>query len=188
MMLMTNWIIFPKPRSFRHCELIYIILKSFFFTTVYITTKMYSNESYHLGEPAAMTMPNLREWLIKGALTSAIARTGAYLLGEKSQINLLGMQTPSAVAIGLSAGVGSIAADGIHQYVLPLIPANEKYQNVEAAALGIFSSSAATAIVSSVLGNSAILPMALLGGSSYVASDWSFHTILTKPDGSPMWM
>ena len=149
---------------------------------------MYSNESYHPGEPAAMIMPNLREWLIKGALTSAIAGTGAYLLGEISQINLLGMKTPSAVAIRISAGVGSIAADTVHQYVLPLIPANEKYQNIEAAALSIGSSLLATAFVSSLLGNSAILPTALLGGGAYAASDYSYHTILTKPDGSLMWM
>lgn len=117
------------------------------------------------------TMDALRKGAITGAISSAAA---ALVFGEAGSTRLFGMSMPTVAAIGVSNGIASVGADLAHSYVLPMIPGNAKFANVESAALGIGISGGATAFLLNRenVGSERGLNAFLLGAGSYIAGDY----------------
>lgn len=110
----------------------------------------------------------------KGAITGAVAAAAGYFLfGETGDTNFLGTAVPVPLALFGGMAASSILADTAHDYVLPHIPGNEKFSNIEAAALGIGVSGAASAyILNGTLGTSSAMNSAILGAGSYAAGEY----------------
>jgi hypothetical protein len=78
-----------------------------------------------------------KKLLTKGVATGAIAAVAGMLLFEDKSLYVAGVQVPGAIAMGLGAAAGSVSADLAHKYIMPHIPANQKYEKAEFAALSI---------------------------------------------------
>lgn len=115
---------------------------------------------------------------IKAGITGAVAGVGSMVFhGESvgmsipigSQLNL-----PAPVLVGAAAGLGSVAADAAHYWILPHIPGNQKYANLESAALGFATAGVGTMVTLNYLGGAGEKSMDafLLGGASAVAGDY----------------
>ena len=124
------------------------------------------------------------EFLMKGAMTGAVAAAASYLLmGENRSMEIAGRSVPVLVPVFAGGMAGSVLADTAHRWILPMIPGNEKYAKAESAALGIISSGAGTAFALSLLGSANFVPTFALGAASYVASDFAYHTFIDKSSG-----
>lgn len=133
-------------------------------------------------QPAIADLP-WKEWIIKGAATGAIATVAGAAFFETGSIAIAGMKVPGAVAIGLGAASGSVAADLAHQYVLPYIPHNEKYEKMEYAAISLAASGLGTYAAASLIGPASLVPAFAVGAGSYLAGDYSWHHFLNKAEG-----
>lgn len=116
----------------------------------------------------------LSDTLRKGLITGGVAAGGgALLFGETGQTNFLGYTVPVPVALFAANAASSMLADVAHNYILPSIPGNEKFSNIEAAALGLGVSGASSAyILNGTLGTTESMNSALLGAGSYAAGEW----------------
>ena len=73
---------------------------------------------------------NMKDSLIKAALIGGVGSIASMvLMGEYRNVNAFGMSIPAGLLVFFGVGVGSLAADRIHDMVLPFIPNNKvKYQ------------------------------------------------------------
>lgn len=123
------------------------------------------------------------------ALTSAVlgGLAGYFLAGEAGNSQyVMGMNIPTSVIIGGSCAAGSVAGDLAHRYILPQIPYEKKYGNMEALALGVAATGGVTAITMSMAGaNSESLIQAMMLGvgsklgaqlvTDYLFPGWGKH-------------
>lgn len=116
----------------------------------------------------------LSDTLRKGLITGGVAAAGgALLFGETGATTFFGQAVPVPVALFAANAASSMLADVAHTYLLPSIPGNEKFSNVEAAALGLGVSGASSAyILNGNLGTAESMNSALLGAGSYAAGEW----------------
>ena len=128
-----------------------------------------------------------KEVLTKATLTAAIAGAAAAFVIPGGSVSIAGMSVPQAAAIGLGAASGSIAGDLAHKYVLPQIPQNEKYLGAESAAVSIGASIAGAYVAMNMMGDVPIMTPVLLGGGSYMASDYLFHHVIDTSSGGLMY-
>jgi hypothetical protein len=110
----------------------------------------------------------------KATITGAVAGlASAVIFGETGTYQVAGVNLPTPVAIGLANGASSVVADLAHEYVLPQIPMNAKYANLEAMALGLGVSGGSTAfLLNGSLLDSSSMNAFLLGAGSYAAGDY----------------
>ncbi len=111
----------------------------------------------------------------KAVITGAIAGTASALVfGQSGGSTILGFELPTNVAVGVANGASSMAADYAHDYILPAIPGQAKWANLESAALGLGVSGAGTAWIlnSENIGSESTMNAFLLGAGSYAAGDW----------------
>lgn len=115
---------------------------------------------------------------IKAGITAAVAGVGSMVLhGESINVSVPigGMGSlPAPFLVGAAAGLGSAASDAAHYWVLPHIPGNQKFQNIEAAALGFTTAGIATMATVNYFGGAGEKSMDafLLGGGAAVAGDY----------------
>lgn len=146
----------------------------------------YTAMSYGNPEMSSVYAPSgicWKEIATKAALTGALAGAAAsVLVGGDSSVPFIGMQLPTSVAVGLGCAAGSVTGDLAHKYVLPHIPQNQKFQGVEtiaisagASILGAYAATMGTGLP--------LTTVALLGGGSFVGSDYVYHQILARDSG-----
>src|SRR5271154_3100310 len=117
----------------------------------------------------------------KAGLAGGIAAAASYFMGEaQGSISLLGVNVPIPVAIFGAVGASSIAADLGHDWVLPHIPGNATWTNVESAALGLGLSGGTTSLILNRELGQPTVNFFVLGAGSYVAADY----ILNKWKGA----
>lgn len=124
-----------------------------------------------------------KEILTKATLTAALAGAAAAFLVPSGSVSIAGMSVPQAAAIGLGAAGGSVVGDLAHKYILPHIPQNEKYIGAESAAVSIAGSVAGAYLGMNMMGDTPFITAALLGGGSYVTSDYLFHHVIDVSSG-----
>lgn len=115
--------------------------------------------------------------VIKACLAAGIAGIGSVVFYDDSMSNMVNlgfMRLPSPVAVGLAVGGSAVATDIAHAYILPHIPGNAKFANIESMALGIAVSGLGTIGVIRFLsgGGGFDWESFLLGAGSYVAADY----------------
>lgn len=118
-----------------------------------------------------------KEWLIKAGGAGLIAAVASAVFLKNENVPVFGMSIPSAALNGAVVATASIGADLAHQYVLPLIPHNDKYAQFESVGLAIAASGGGTYVVGKFLGEPALLPAFALGAASFVASDYLYHNL-----------
>ena len=118
------------------------------------------------------------KWLMKAGGTGLAAAVVLWLLGERDSVEVMGQSLPIVIPLGAGCAVGSLSADIAHQYVLPLIPHNEKYQQMEATALSVAASGAGTTIAALLLGFNPNVKTFIAGSASYVGYDFLYHRFL----------
>lgn len=92
-------------------------------------------------------MMHKMDWT-KAGLTAVIGSLGSVLMGEKDTvISVLGVNLPAPVAIGGVVGAASIGSELAHDYILPHIPKNERFVNLESSALAVGSAGGLTAAI-----------------------------------------
>jgi hypothetical protein len=123
-----------------------------------------------------------RRRLCKGVATGAIATVAGMLLWDSKSISIAGIKVPGSVAMGLGAAAGSLSADLTHKYLVPHIPANQKYEKAEFAAISIAASGLGTYFVSNMIGTD-IGPAIALGAGSYISGDYIYHNFINKKEG-----
>jgi hypothetical protein len=124
-----------------------------------------------------------KELLTKGATMGAIAALAGMLLFESPSLNIAGISVPGPVAMGIGAATGSLSADLAHKYVMTHIPANQKYEKAEFAAISIVASGLGTFTVSNLIGSAPMVPAFALGAGSYILGDYIYHNFLNKCEG-----
>jgi hypothetical protein len=129
--------------------------------------------------------PDYKEILMKAGLNAAVSGVATKLVfgGNPGTVNYMGMQIPTAVLSSLSGAVSSVSTDLAHDYVLPYIPKNKKFESLEALGLGLGTSALTNTLFLSQSGNVNKLYTSALGAGSYAASDWIYHRILNKDEG-----
>lgn len=123
---------------------------------------------------------------MQGAVVGATAAVASMLLfGELRNIEMFGQSIPAFVPIALGTGLGSIATDLTHDYLLAHIPGNQKFQMLESSALALGISGLTTYLVLSNIGGGEVrmLPTIALGAGSYVAGSY-IHANLLMPVGN----
>lgn len=123
---------------------------------------------------APSTVP-WKEIATKAAVTAGVAGALAFVLLPDASVSLGGMSVPQSVGIGLGAATGSVVGDLAHNYILPHIPQSEKYLAYEDAAVSIGASVAGAYIGMGSFGDVSPMTAVLLGGGSYVASDYIYR-------------
>jgi hypothetical protein len=124
-----------------------------------------------------------KEILMKATLTATIAGVAANFLIPGGSVNVAGMSVPQAAAIGLGAASGSIAGDLAHKYVLPHIPQNEKYVEAESAVVSVGAAIAGAYVAMNMIGDTPIMTPVMLGGGSYLLSDYVMHHVIATSSG-----
>jgi len=124
-----------------------------------------------------------KDWVMKAGSTGVIAGAAAFLLGDKSTLTVSVISIPSSVGFALGAAGGSISADLAHQYIFPLIPHNEKYDNMEATSLSIAASGLGTYAAASLFGPANFMQTFALGAGAYVAGDFVWSNYLGGKPG-----
>eukprot|EP01127_Copromyxa_protea_P012504 TRINITY_DN3276_c0_g1_i1.p2 TRINITY_DN3276_c0_g1~~TRINITY_DN3276_c0_g1_i1.p2 ORF type:complete len:152 (-),score=13.36 TRINITY_DN3276_c0_g1_i1:164-619(-) len=127
-----------------------------------------------------------KEWLVKSAVTGAIATAAGSMVFPAQSVSLAGYQVPGSVAMGLGVAGGSLVGDLTHQYVFPYIPHNEKYGKMEEAAVSLAASGLGAYVACQAVGGSGsapFIPAVTLGAGSYLAGDYSWHHFLNKAEG-----
>lgn len=120
----------------------------------------------------------------KAALTAAVGGVaGMLLVPGDARVSLLGMQLPQYFGLGIGAGIGSVAGDLAHNYVLPHIPQNQKWIGVETAAVSVGAAAAGAYFGMSMFGEVPIMTPLLIGGGSYVGADYLFHNVWDMKSG-----
>ena len=122
-------------------------------------------------------MKNLKEDLIKSAVTGVSGAALAYFfLGEsQGNVNLFNkINVPVPAAIGVATASGSLISDLSHDYLLPHINKNAKLTNIESALLQLSTSAAGTSgvLLLSGMPTNNIANAALLGAASSVVGDY----------------
>lgn len=123
---------------------------------------------------------SLSEALIKPALAGSIGALAAYvLLGESGNIIVFGQQVPAVLAIGGTVAAANYLGELGHQYLLPMIPGNQKYAKIESALLSPALSGVAVYGIFMVAGiNGDWFPAFALGAGSTVAADYAYNNFL----------
>ena len=116
-------------------------------------------------------MDDMKQLATKSLLTGAVNGVTSFILFGNENVNIMGMSIPSYIASGLGGVGSSVAADVAHNYLMPHIPVNQKYDALEAAALGIGISGATNYLLLSPAGIS-MADSFLLGAGTYVAADF----------------
>jgi hypothetical protein len=78
-----------------------------------------------------------KELLTKGVATGMIAALARMLLFKDEGVYVAGIKLPGSVAMSLGAATGFLSADLVHKYIMPHIPANQKYEKTEFAAISV---------------------------------------------------
>jgi len=110
----------------------------------------------------------------KAAISGGVAWVAGKMFGEDGQTQVFGMNLSMPTALAGTTAIGSVAADVAHDYVLPYIPGNDKFNNVESAVLGLGVSggSAAWLLNEGEVINQPAFNTFLLGAGSYAAGEW----------------
>jgi hypothetical protein len=124
-----------------------------------------------------------KELLTKCIATGVIAALAGMLLFENESISVAGIKLPGSVAMGLGAATGSLSANLVHKYIMPHIPANQKYEKAEFAAISIATSGLGTFTVSNLLGSAPMAPTFALGTRNYISGDSIYHNFINKKEG-----
>jgi hypothetical protein len=124
-----------------------------------------------------------KELLTKGVATGVIAALAGMLLFENKSLYVAGVQVPGSVAMGLRAATGSVSADLAHKYIMPHIPANQKYEKAEFAAISVVASGLGTFAASNLIGSAPMVPAFALGAGSYLSGDYIYHNFVNKKEG-----
>jgi hypothetical protein len=82
--------------------------------------------------------------------------------------------------MGLGAAAGFMSTHLAHKYVMPYIPANQKYEKAEFALISVAASVLGTFAVSNLLGSVPMVPAFALGAGSYISSDYIYHNFVNK--------
>jgi hypothetical protein len=85
--------------------------------------------------------------------------------------------------MGIGAAAGSLSADLAHKYLIPHIPANQKYEKAEFAAISVVASGLGTYLVSNLIGGAKISLAIALGAGSYISGDYIYHNFINKKEG-----
>lgn len=146
----------------------------------------YTAMSYDNPEMTSVYAPMNVEWkeiASKAALTGALAGLAAVVLvGGDATVPLAGIQLPTSVAVGLGCAAGSVSGDLAHKYVLPHIPQNQKFAGVESVAISA-GASVLGAYVATMGTGLPFTTVAMLGGGSFLGSDYVYHQILDRRTG-----
>lgn len=120
----------------------------------------------------------------KAALTAAVGGVaGMLLVPGGGSVSVLGMQVPQYVGLGIGAGIGSVAGDLAHNYVLPHIPQDQKWIGVETAAVSVGAAAAGAYVGMSMFGSVPIMTPLLIGGGSYIGADYLYHNVWDMKSG-----
>ena len=127
--------------------------------------------------------PVYKEMGVKGLLTAAVAAAGSYLLlGESEPMSLpfVNISVPSGLIVGVSCGVGSIAADSLSEYAINMIPQNKSLQRFKSTAVKLGISGLATAAAIKLtsgtdIGN--LGPAVMIGVASKACGDCSYDNV-----------
>jgi hypothetical protein len=135
---------------------------------------------------SSIRQPGEVEWkelLTKGIATGVIAALAGMLLFENESIYIAGIKLPGSVAMGLGATAGSLSANLAHKYIMPHIPANQKYEKAEFAAIFNAASGLGTFAVSNLIGSAPMAPAFALGTGSYISGNYIYHNFINKKEG-----
>jgi hypothetical protein len=123
-----------------------------------------------------MLSEGLKKKLVKSAVTGAILSTAITAVYGMGTIPVAGYNLPAIVPAFATGAGASLISDFAHDQLYPHLPgASAKLSDVVAVGAGAGMSAAATVGIMKLamgLPNESLLPAALLGAGSYVASDW----------------
>ena len=126
---------------------------------------------------------NFKEIGVKGLLTAAVAAAGSYLLlgeSESMSLPLVNISVPSGIIVGISCGVGSIAADTLSEYAINMIPQSKALQRFEGTAVKLGISGLATAAAIKLTSGTdigSLGPAVMIGAASKLMGDWSYDNV-----------
>lgn len=128
----------------------------------------------------------IKAYGVKASLSGLTMGIGSVLLfGESVNRSVLGMSVPSYIPIAVAGGMGSLAGDLAHDYVLPHIPQPKKLANLESAGLNFATSGGV--FVGSLMALTGIqsnyIPKAFaFGGAVKLGVDSVYHNYLEGPN------
>ena len=121
---------------------------------------------------------------IKAGVEAGVAGAGSLLLGQYGNIEFFKMSLPGFMVSAGTAALSLIAADAGHVYILPHIPINNKFLNVEAMALdgGLGALSFALMSFAGIdgLNYENVGKLALFGGASVLGGKYIFNEFFNK--------
>lgn len=123
--------------------------------------------------------------LKKAMVTGCISAAGSLLLfGESGSIPVFGMPIPGFVVSGVTGGLSSILADEANKYVVPNIPLDKKFSQVESIAVhggsGAVVFAGSTKLLVPQVPNSQLSTLAMFGGASVLLGDFAYHSYFNK--------
>ena len=124
-------------------------------------------------------MMHKMDWT-KAGLTAVIGSLGSVLMGEKdTSVNLFNVNVPAPVAIGIVVGGASIGSELAHDYILPHIPKNERFVNLESSALAVGTAGGLTTAILTYAGapRENWAKSFMLGGGSVVLGQYANNSL-----------
>jgi hypothetical protein len=120
---------------------------------------------------------NVKADLTKAVFVAGAGVLGSILMGEKdTKIPLAGMNLPAPLLLGVATGTSSVVADMAHDYVLPHIPHNDKWVNMESSALAVSTAGASTSAIlyfGTGMPRENLFNSFALGGGAVIAGDYA---------------
>lgn len=130
-------------------------------------------------------MNHVKEYGLKAAFNGAAMGIGSILLFGDGNVNLLNMNVPSYVPVGLAGVASSLVGDAAHDYILPHIPQSEKLMNAESLGLNFITSGAAFSLAlkgTTGLPNQNIPKAVGFGGTFKLAADAGYEKLFEGPN------
>jgi len=126
---------------------------------------------------------DMKKKITKSAVTGGVLAAAATLTYGGGNVNLYNTSVPSFIPLFVSGAGASIISDIAHDKLYPQLPTvAHKLSDITAVATGAGISGAATAGILSLTGlpNDRLMSAALIGGGSYVASDYIEMKLFTE--------
>ena len=125
-----------------------------------------------------------KDMAIKAGIAGLIGVSGSLAMGENfantASLGPLNMTAPLMVSVATASA--SVVADVAHCYVLSNIPMDQKWNNLESAAIGVAVSGLGTVAVLKLAGaaNRSMLGGVALGGASFMGADYISSKVLKR--------
>jgi hypothetical protein len=113
----------------------------------------------------------------KAAISAALGAGAAYVLGLTAPVEIFGMQMSGMTGIAAATAAGSVAGDVAAHWILPRVPAVQRFSNLGSNAIASITAGAFAAYLLGPNVQEGLLGVAVMAGGSEAIARYSYNSM-----------